>query len=300
MFKLAAKRVLLQLSRTQVLPGLSYSGVANQNIVACSQSKHTCTQGGCPGCPKIRGYCTSMSTVPHKDFFFRQLFDNRTFTYTYLLADKETKEAVIIDPVYELAHRDASIIRELGFQLKYAVNTHVHADHVTGSGELKRIVEGVKSGIAEVSKAKADVKLNEGDILDMGKFQIECRSTPGHTDGCMTFVCHENHMAFTGDALLIRGCGRTDFQQGDSGKLYDAVHGKILSLPSHFLLYPAHDYTGQTVTTVEEEKKFNTRLTKPRTEFAKIMEELNLPYPKEIDRALPANMVCGVFEPDRH
>jgi sulfur dioxygenase len=192
--------------------------------------------------------------------------------------------------------RDVRIVRDLGLNLKYAVNTHVHADHVTGSGEIKKRIPTCKSAIAKVSQAMSDVLLSEGDFLEFGKFKIEARSTPGHTNGCMTFVWHEKKMAFTGDALLIRGCGRTDFQQGDSGVLYDAVHGKILSLPSEFLLYPGHDYTGQTVTTVEEEKRLNPRLTKPKDEFVQIMKELNLPYPKQIDKSLPANMVCGLYE----
>jgi sulfur dioxygenase len=232
--------------------------------------------------------------VPNKEFMFRQLFCNRTYTYTYLLADPKTKDAVLIDPVLELAERDASIVKDLGLNLIYAINTHVHADHVTGTGELKKRITSCKSVIAE-PKAKADVHIKHGDIIKFGNFQLECRSTPGHTDGCTTYVWHEKGMAFTGDALLIRGCGRTDFQQGNSKTLYESVHGQILSLPENFLLYPAHDYTGQTVTTVAEEKKFNPRLTKDVNQFIKIMNDLKLPYPKEIDRALPANMVCGVF-----
>jgi sulfur dioxygenase len=232
--------------------------------------------------------------VPSQEFMFRQFFDNRTYTYTYLLADPETKDAVLIDPVLELAERDASIVNDLGLNLIYAINTHVHADHVTGTGELKKRIKSCKSVIAE-PKAKADVHIKHGDVIKFGSFQLECRSTPGHTDGCTTYVWHEKGMAFTGDALLIRGCGRTDFQQGNSKTLYESVHGQILSLPENFLLYPAHDYTGQTVTTVAEEKKYNPRLTKDINQFVKIMEDLKLPYPKEIERALPANMVCGVF-----
>jgi len=232
--------------------------------------------------------------VASNEFMFRQLFCNRTYTYTYLLADPDTKDAVLIDPVYELAERDASIVKDLGLKLIYAINTHVHADHVTGTGELKKRISTCKSVIAE-PKAKADVHIKHGDIIQFGNFKLECRSTPGHTDGCTTYVWHEKGMAFTGDALLIRGCGRTDFQQGNSKTLYESVHGQILSLPENFLLYPAHDYTGQTVTTVAEEKKYNPRLTKDLNQFIKIMNDLKLPYPKEIDRALPANMVCGVF-----
>jgi len=233
------------------------------------------------------------SQTPDKDYVFRQLFDNRTYTYTYILADTQSKEAIIIDPVLEMAPRDAAIVEELGLKPIFGVNTHVHADHVTGTGDLKKYFPNMKSVIAEVSKAKADKFINHGDVLNFGKFSLECRSTPGHTDGCFSFVWHDKKMAFTGDALLIRGCGRTDFQQGDAKKLYKSVHDHILSLPAETLLYPAHDYTGQTVSSVEEENKYNKRLTKPVEEFVKIMDNLNLPYPKEIDRALPANMVCG-------
>lgn len=233
--------------------------------------------------------------MANSDFLFRQLFDNRTYTYTYLLADLQSKEAVVIDPVLELVDRDCFLVKDLGLDLKYALNTHVHADHVTGTGEIKKRIPTCKSVIAE-KRAKADVYIAHGDNVKFGKFQLECRATPGHTDGCTTFVWHDKNMAFTGDALLIRGCGRTDFQQGNSKTLYESVHGQILSLPANFLLYPAHDYTGQTVTTVAEEKEHNPRLTQPLDKFVKIMEDLKLPYPKEIDRALPANMVCGLFD----
>ncbi|CAG2211330.1 ETHE1 [Mytilus edulis] len=222
------------------------------------------------------------------------LLDYKSFTYSYILGDPVTKEAIIIDPVIEMVERDARIIKDLGLELKYAVNTHVHADHVTGSGELKKKLPKCESMISNVSNAKADVKLSDGDKIDFGSFNLEVRSTPGHTNGCLTFVWHDKGMAFTGDAILVRGCGRTDFQEGNSETLYESVHKKIFSLPSNFRLFPAHDYTGQTVTTVAEEKTLNPRLTKSKTEFKNIMENLNLPYPKQIDKALPANMVCGL------
>ncbi|XP_076111396.1 persulfide dioxygenase ETHE1, mitochondrial-like isoform X1 [Mytilus galloprovincialis] len=238
----------------------------------------------------------TMSDFAGKDqnFVFRQLLDYKSFTYSYILGDPVTKEAIIIDPVIEMVERDARIIKDLGLELKYAVNTHVHADHVTGSGELKKKLPKCESMISNVSNAKADVKLSDGDKIDFGSFNLEVRSTPGHTNGCLTFVWHDKGMAFTGDAILVRGCGRTDFQEGNSETLYESVHKKIFSLPSNFRLFPAHDYTGQTVTTVAEEKTLNPRLTKSKTEFKNIMENLNLPYPKQIDKALPANMVCGL------
>nr|AEV92813.1 ETHE1 [Urechis unicinctus] len=248
-----------------------------------------------PVCTRVM-YRSYSANMHGQEVVFRQLFDNTSFTYTYLLGDAASKEAVLIDPVIELVDRDVRIVKELGLNLKYAVNTHVHADHVTGTGEIKKRIPTCKSVIAECSQAKADVFINEGDGIEFGQFKLECRSTPGHTDGCFTYVWHEKGMAFTGDALLIRGCGRTDFQQGSSEALYKSVHGKILSLPEQFILYPAHDYTGQTSTTVREEKNHNPRLTKPIDVFIRIMSELNLPYPKQLDRALPANMVCGIFD----
>lgn len=229
----------------------------------------------------------------NENLIFRQLFDRESCTYTYLLADPKTKEAILIDPMYELVDRDVQIVRQLGLKLIYAANTHVHADHVTGTGLLKNQLPECKSLISKISKAKADVYVEHGDNIEVGNVVLEVRSTPGHTDGCVTYVCHKEGMAFTGDALLIRGCGRTDFQQGDAARLYESVHSQILSLPDATKLYPAHDYKGFTVTTVAEEKSFNLRLTKTKEEFIDIMKNLNLPYPKQIDVAVPSNMVCG-------
>ena len=223
---------------------------------------------------------------------FRQLFDGESSTYTYLLADGG--EGVLIDPVLEHVERDVEIAKDLGVNLKVLLNTHCHADHITGTGKMKKLLPGAKSAIAEASGATADIKLNEGDKIHFGSRHIAVRSTPGHTDGCVTFVLDDESMCFTGDAVLIRGCGRTDFQQGDAGKLYDSVHAKVFSLPDSTLVYPAHDYKGRTCSSVGEEKRLNARLTKSRDEFIKIMEELGLPYPKKIDVAVPANMVCGV------
>lgn len=224
---------------------------------------------------------------------FRQLFDCTSCTYTYLLGDVLSRSAILIDPVIEQVDRDVKLVKELGLNLVYAANTHVHADHITGTGELKNRVPGCLSVISAASGAKADMLLEPMDNVNVGSLSLEVRPTPGHTNGCVTYVCHQKRMAFTGDALLIRGCGRTDFQQGDSEKLYDSVHRNILSLPEDYLLYPAHDYKGQTVTSVGEEKKFNPRLSKSKEEFIEIMKNLNLAYPKMIDKAVPANMVCG-------
>ncbi|XP_067874611.1 persulfide dioxygenase ETHE1, mitochondrial isoform X1 [Heterodontus francisci] len=231
-----------------------------------------------------------------KGLIFRQLFEKISSTYTYLLADADNKQAVIIDPVFEEVTRDIKLIEDLGLKLLYAANTHCHADHVTGTGLLKTMVAGCRSVIAKDSGASADIYIKEGDRINFGKFFLEAHSTPGHTDGCLTYVLNDRTMAFTGDALLIRGCGRTDFQQGCPKTLYQSVHEKIFSLPTDCLLYPAHDYTGQTVTTVEEERRLNPRFSKPLAEFIDFMNNLNLPKPAQIDIAVPANLRCGIQE----
>ncbi|XP_044742474.1 persulfide dioxygenase ETHE1, mitochondrial [Chrysoperla carnea] len=231
-----------------------------------------------------------------KRLLFRQLFDNISCTYTYLLGDILAKEAVLIDPVLEHAERDARIIKELNLNLKYAMNTHMHADHVTGTGQLKKILPNCKSLISKESGAKADVYVTSGDVIKFGNHQLEVVATPGHTNGCVTYIWRDQEMAFTGDTLLIRGCGRTDFQEGDPTTLYHSIHKNIFSLPDHYLLYPAHDYKGVMCTSVGEEKLYNPRLTKSLDEFVDIMKNLNLPYPKMIDKAVPANKVCGVFD----
>jgi len=234
--------------------------------------------------------------APGNGLIFRQMFDKESWTYSYLLADEETKEAVIIDPVIDQVERDIKVVEQNGLKLVYAINTHVHADHITGSGVLKRRIPGVKSCISQVSGGKADVYLSHGDALAFGRHSLEARSTPGHTSGCMSFVLASAGVAFTGDALLIRGCGRTDFQEGDAAMLYDSVWREILSLPDTTLLYPAHDYVGLSATTVGEEKVHNPRLSKSKEVFVDIMNNLNLAYPKQIDRSLPANLVCGLQE----
>ncbi|MEQ2180833.1 Ethylmalonic encephalopathy 1 [Goodea atripinnis] len=174
------------------------------------------------------------------------------------------------------------------------VNTHCHADHITSSGLMKKRVAGLKSAISKFSGASADILLSEGDKIAFGKHYLTVRETPGHTDGCLTFVSADESMIFTGDCLLIRGCGRTDFQQGCPKCLYDSVHDKIFTLPDNCLIYPAHDYLGQTVSTVGEERKFNPRLTMSKDEFVETMNNLNLPKPFKIDVSVSANLVCGL------
>jgi glyoxylase-like metal-dependent hydrolase (beta-lactamase superfamily II)/rhodanese-related sulfurtransferase len=227
---------------------------------------------------------------------FRQLFDPASSTYTYLLADEQTREAVIIDPVLEQVDRDAQLVEELGLRLLYSLDTHVHADHVTGSGSLSNRL-GAKTVLSErAGVGYADVLVKDGDTVRFGRHALEVRETPGHTDGCLTFVTGEHALAFTGDALLIRGCGRTDFQQGDSRALYASVHEKIFSLPDATLIYPGHDYKGRSCSSVGEEKQHNPRLGKGKTleEFVAIMAALHLAPPKQIAVALPANLHCGV------
>ncbi|XP_020265157.1 persulfide dioxygenase ETHE1 homolog, mitochondrial-like isoform X2 [Asparagus officinalis] len=232
---------------------------------------------------------------------FRQLFEKESSTYTYLLADLRhpQKPAVLLDPVDKTADRDLALIRDLGLKLIYAMNTHVHADHVTGTGLIKTKMPGVKSVISKASQAKADHVVEHGDKIHFGNLFLEVRATPGHTLGCVTYVTGEGpdqphpRMAFTGDALLIRGCGRTDFQGGSSHQLYQSVHSQIFALPKDTLIYPAHDYKGFTVSTVGEEMILNPRLTKDEETFTSIMKNLNLAYPKMIDVAVPANLACG-------
>lgn len=226
---------------------------------------------------------------------FRQLFDPQSSTYSYLLADTATREAVLIDPVYEQVRRDAALLEELGLKLVWTLETHVHADHVTG-GWLLRHHCGSKIALSGDSGAQgADRMLQPGDRIDFGKRYLTVRATPGHTAGCLTYVLDSEEMAFTGDCLLIRGCGRTDFQGGDAGRLYTSVHTQIFTLPDDCLLYPGHDYRGLTVTSVGEEKAFNPRLggQLSQGDFTGYMDNLGLDHPKKMDIAVPANLVCG-------
>ena len=230
-----------------------------------------------------------------KPIIRRQFYESVSSTYSYLLVDSETKEGILIDPVIETVDRDAQIIKDLGVNLKYLLNTHVHADHITGSGKLKSIFPSSLSIIAEKSGAVADIKVNDGDTIEFGNRFVTVLATPGHTEGCLSFVLDDLSSVFTGDALLVRGCGRTDFQGGSANNLYDSVHQKIFTLPSNCIVLPAHDYKGHTQSTVGEEKIFNPRLSKTKEEFIKIMDNLNLPRPAKIDEAVPANLKCGIF-----
>jgi glyoxylase-like metal-dependent hydrolase (beta-lactamase superfamily II)/rhodanese-related sulfurtransferase len=226
---------------------------------------------------------------------FRQLFDQQSSTYTYLLADEKSREAVLVDPVYEQALRDAALIEELGLKLMWTLETHVHADHVTGAWLLKeklgsRIAIGEKSGAGG-----ADRLIDHAQRIAFGKRHLEAWATPGHTGGCLTYVLDDRMAAFTGDALLIRGCGRTDFQQGDARTLFRSVRERIFSLPDACLVYPGHDYRGLAATSVGEEKLYNPRLGESigEQDFVGYMRNLGLAHPKQMEQAVPANLKCG-------
>jgi sulfur dioxygenase len=226
---------------------------------------------------------------------FRQLFDPQSSTYTYLLADPASREALLIDPVFEQARRDAALIGELGVKLAWTLETHVHADHVTGAWLLREKL-GSRIAVSKASGAEgADRYIENGEAIQFGKRHVEARATPGHTSGCTTYVLDDRSMAFTGDALLIRGCGRTDFQQGDARTLYRSVREQIFSLPDRCLVYPGHDYRGLTATSVGEEKLFSPRLAESIGEgdFVGYMTHLGLPHPKQMEAAVPANLKCG-------
>ncbi|TVS06213.1 MAG: MBL fold metallo-hydrolase [Cyanobium sp. PLM2.Bin73] len=225
----------------------------------------------------------------------RQLFDADTGTFTYLLADTASRQGLIIDTVFEQHGRDLSLIRELSIELVASIDTHVHADHVTGSW-LMHAATGCAIGVAASGRAEnVSLPLQHGDRVPFGSRHLQVRSTPGHTDSCLTYVLDDQSMAFTGDALLVRGCGRCDFQQGDAHTLWSSITGQIFTLPESCLLYPGHDYTGRTVTSVVEEKAFNARLGAGATErdFVGHMENMKLPHPHRIAEALPGNLRSG-------
>jgi sulfur dioxygenase len=226
---------------------------------------------------------------------FRQLFDPQSSTYTYLLAEERSRHALLIDPVFEQARRDTALIEELGLKLEWTLETHVHADHVSGAWLLRERLGSRIAMSADSGAEGADRWLRHGDRVEFGKRWLEVRATPGHTDGCVTYVVDDQKAALTGDALLIRGCGRTDFQQGSPATLYRSVHEQIFSLPDECLLYPAHDYRGLTVTSVDEEKLYNPRLGGQilKDDFIGYMNHLGLAHPKQMDIAVPANLRCG-------
>ena len=226
---------------------------------------------------------------------FRQLFDPLSSTYTYLLGDAAARQALLVDPVFEQVRRDAALLEELGLELAWTLETHVHADHVTGAWLLRERL-GSRIALARACGAEgADRGLQAGDKVEFGARHLEVRATPGHTDGCLSYVLDDRSMVFTGDAVLIRGCGRTDFQQGSARALYRSVREQVFSLPEGCLIYPAHDYRGLTASSVGEEKRYNPRLAESVGEgdFVGYMEHLGLAHPKQMAAAVPANLKCG-------
>ncbi|MGR8929331.1 MAG: MBL fold metallo-hydrolase [Gammaproteobacteria bacterium] len=224
---------------------------------------------------------------------FRQLFEVETSTYTYLLGCERTRRAVLIDPVASEVDTYSALLQALDLKLIFTLETHVHADHITGSGLLRETL-GSKSVVHRDAGAMcADLLVTDGVTLQVGDLELEVRHTPGHTSGCVSYVMADR--VFTGDALLIGGSGRTDFQQGNAAQLYDSITEKLFALPPDTLVYPGHDYQGNTVSTIKQEMSKNARLGngKSRDEFIAIMQDLKLAYPKFIDQALPANQSCG-------
>lgn len=223
-----------------------------------------------------------------------QLFDTESSTYTYILAAPGDTEAVIIDPVERHWERDLRHLERLNLKLAYILETHAHADHVTSAGKLREIT-GAKAAVPSgCGIPPADRQLSDGDVIRFGTVEeITVLHTPGHTAGSMSYLWHGN--VFTGDTLLINGCGRTDFQSGSSDALYDSVTGKLFTLPGATLVWPGHDYKEQAVSTIAWEKEHNARLAHTsKAEFSRIMSELNLPKPKLIDIAVPANQNLGL------
>lgn len=227
---------------------------------------------------------------------FRQYFDKTSCTYTYFLGDLKSRIGIFIDTVQEFAKRDLRTIEEFKIDRVYLLSTHVHADHITGNAILKQEL-GPERARSVISKyygdARADQLVGDGNQLELGCYKLKFLHTPGHTSGCLCILDDEQRRVFTGDTLLIRGCGRTDFQGGSSEKLYESVHKKLFTLPLDYTVYPAHDYNGMTATSIGEELEFNPRLTKSKPEFIEIMSNLNLAYPKLIDVAVPKNLRCG-------
>ncbi len=229
----------------------------------------------------------------------KQLFDNTSQTFSYLLIDAESKQSLFIDTVYEQHERDLSLIRELDLELLACLETHCHADHVTGAWLLKymlssQIMASEYSGIELLNR-----KLVEGDKIKFGKHCLTVIETPGHTNGCISFLLDDISMVFTGDCLLIRGCGRTDFQQGSPQKLFHSIKNKLFILPDECIVYPAHDYSGRMSSSIGEENKLNPRIGGEANEidFVGYMENMRLPHPKQLEIALPANLKAG--RPDK-
>jgi len=233
---------------------------------------------------------------------FRQLFEASSSTYTYLVACKEQGVAALIDPVLETVERDLETINQLDLKLTYTIDTHIHADHLTSATKLKALTESKIVYPKQADLPCADMQVEDGKVFRIGSIELHPLFTPGHTDHHYSYLINQGsmQMVFTGDALLIDACGRTDFQSGDASQLYDSIQEKLFSLPGETLVYPAHDYAGHHVTSIAQEKARNPRLGNdiPKEGFVAIMNGLDLPYPKKIDFAVPGNEACGVCPPN--
>lgn len=226
------------------------------------------------------------------DMLIRQLFDQDTFTYTYVVADMQAKQAALIDPVLSQVERDLALLDQLGLELTHVLDTHVHADHVTAAGELRQRT-GARVVASPLGAECADTKVSDGDELRVGGVAIRVLGTPGHTDDSLSYVVDNN--VFTGDALFVRGTGRTDFQNGSADDLWQSITQKLFALPDHTIIWPGHDYRGHSNSTVGEEKQHNPRVaSKTKEQFVALMNGLNLPRPKYLDVAVPANRECGL------
>ncbi|MDW8280911.1 MAG: MBL fold metallo-hydrolase [Myxococcales bacterium] len=224
---------------------------------------------------------------------FRQLFERESSTYTYLIAARKGGEALLIDPVKEETNKYLQLIRELDLRLVFAIDTHVHADHVTGLGDLRNATSCVTIMGAQSRAECVSRKVQDGEIIRIDGLELRALYTPGHTDDSYSFVMSDR--VFTGDTLLIRGTGRTDFQNGDPEAQFDSLFGKLLKLPDEMLVYPGHDYKGWTVSTIGEEKAHNPRLqVRSKQEYVEMMRNLKLANPKLMDVAVPANLSCGL------
>jgi sulfur dioxygenase len=242
----------------------------------------------------VAGTGTDRSTAEGRPMIFRQLLEPLSSTYTYLLGCEETGLALLIDPVVNSVDRDLAVMQLLGLRLAFTLDTHIHADHITGALQLKQRVGSRIAAAAMERLPCTDVGVVDGMPFHVGSLVLLPMHTPGHTEGHFSYVFADR--VFTGDALLIDGCGRTDFQKGSAQALYRSVTEKLFALPDEQLVYPGHDYNGRRVSSIGQEKARNPRLGKGRTlqEFERLMADLNLPYPKFIDHAVPGNRLCGV------
>jgi sulfur dioxygenase len=248
------------------------------------------------------GLAANREFRPEARMLFKQMIEPDSCTYTYLLACPDTGETVLIDPVFDTVERDLQVIQDLGLRLTYTLETHVHADHLTGALRLKQLTNS-KIVYPLVEKPDcADIGVTEGEVFRVGTIEMHPLFTPGHTSHHHAYMIDNDtqRMVFTGDALLIDGCGRTDFQSGDAATLYRSIQEKLFTLPDETLIYPGHDYDGRCVSSILQEKRRNPRLGSGKTqeEFVNIMECLDLPYPRKIDFAVPGNQLCGECPPN--